>query len=214
VRKRWPNRIISWSRLLAGDFRDPLVGRDVLMGASVGLVIAAWQIGFYYFRSWLGDSSLRPATEPASWHLGVENFVEAFSSQLGTPLLIGFAITFLILLLALLLRRDWLAFALGGLIFTTGLAFLGGATIPSWINAAVTASLLVFVLYRYGLLTFMASMAFLHLYITFPVTIHLTAWYATGFVIDLIIMLAVAFYAFRTSLAGQPVFGGKLLEGD
>jgi hypothetical protein len=52
------------------------------------------------------------------------------------------------------------------------------------------------------------------MYINFPVTSHLTAWYATGFVIDLIIVLALAFYAFHTSLAGQPVFGGKLLEGD
>ncbi|MGH9873965.1 MAG: hypothetical protein ACRD9S_16060 [Pyrinomonadaceae bacterium] len=188
--------------------------RDVLIGAAVGLAIAAWQIGFYLFRGWLGDPSLKPAVEPANWHLGVENFVEGFTSQLGTPLLDGFAITFLILLLALLLRRDWLAFALGGLIFTTGLAFLGGATIPSWINSAVTAGLLIFLLYRHGLLKFMASLAFLHMNITFPVTIHLTAWYATGFVIDLIILLAVAFYAFHTSLAGQPVFGGKLLQED
>ena len=33
VRRRWPRRIISWNRLLAGDFRDPLVGRDILLGA-------------------------------------------------------------------------------------------------------------------------------------------------------------------------------------
>jgi len=32
VRRRWPATLVSWSRLLAGDFRDPLVGRDVLAG--------------------------------------------------------------------------------------------------------------------------------------------------------------------------------------
>jgi serine/threonine-protein kinase len=31
VRKKWPGWIISWSRLLGGDYRDPLVGRDVLI---------------------------------------------------------------------------------------------------------------------------------------------------------------------------------------
>ena len=32
VRKFWPTTVISWSRLLAGEFRDPQVGRDVLIG--------------------------------------------------------------------------------------------------------------------------------------------------------------------------------------
>ena len=36
VRRRWPDLLFSWSRLLAGRFRDPLVGRDVLAGILVG----------------------------------------------------------------------------------------------------------------------------------------------------------------------------------
>ena len=36
VRRRWPATLVSWSRLLAGGFRDPLVGRDVLAGCLVG----------------------------------------------------------------------------------------------------------------------------------------------------------------------------------
>ena len=36
VRRRWPNLIISWSRLVAGDFRDPMVGRDILIGGMLG----------------------------------------------------------------------------------------------------------------------------------------------------------------------------------
>ena len=39
VRRRWPHRIISWSRLLAGDLRDPLVGRDILFGILLGIGI-------------------------------------------------------------------------------------------------------------------------------------------------------------------------------
>ena len=40
VRRWWPHRIVSWSRLLAGDFRDPLVGRDILIGSVFGVAIA------------------------------------------------------------------------------------------------------------------------------------------------------------------------------
>src|SRR5262249_23702413 len=36
VRRRWPDTIISWTRVLAGRFRDPLVGRDILIGSATG----------------------------------------------------------------------------------------------------------------------------------------------------------------------------------
>jgi len=36
VRRRWPEGIVAWSRLLAGGFRNPLVGRDVLVGLLAG----------------------------------------------------------------------------------------------------------------------------------------------------------------------------------
>src|SRR5262249_55485567 len=41
VRRHWPHAIISWSRLLAGRIRDPLVGRDVLFGVMLG---AFWAV--------------------------------------------------------------------------------------------------------------------------------------------------------------------------
>ena len=42
VRSKWPQTIVSWSRLLTGRFRDPLVGRDILYGVVLGL---AWGFG-------------------------------------------------------------------------------------------------------------------------------------------------------------------------
>ena len=38
VRRHWPQAIISWSRLLAGRVRDPLLGRDLLIGVLLGIV--------------------------------------------------------------------------------------------------------------------------------------------------------------------------------
>lgn len=214
VRKRWPGRIISWTRLLAGDFRDPLVGRDVLIGALVGIGITLWQFSVYFVRGRLGDPSIKPAIEPSCWYLGIDQFMSAFSSQLTTPLLNVFQFLFLILLLALLFRRDWLAFFVGWIVFTVALAFLGGGSPLHWVSASVTAGLLTLALYRFGLLALLSALLYLHIYIAFPVTTHLTAWYATGFLIDLIIMLALAFYAFHTSVAGQPLFSGRLLRED
>ncbi|MBA3569867.1 MAG: protein kinase, partial [Pyrinomonadaceae bacterium] len=211
VRRRSPHRIISWSRLLGGDFRDPLVGRDILIGALFGVAITLWQLSFFFVRQWL-DSTLGPSGEPASVKLGMGYFVQALETQLNTPLVNQFLLLFLILLLSLILRRDWLGFIAGWLVFTAALALLWGGALPNWISAAVTAGLGIFVLYRYGLLAAMFALLFLHMYIHFPVTTNFTAWYATGFVIDLIILLLLVFYAFRTSLAGQPLTRGKFLQ--
>src|SRR5262249_13103236 len=40
VRRRWPDLLISWTRLLSGELRDPLVGRDALVGLLFGGVIS------------------------------------------------------------------------------------------------------------------------------------------------------------------------------
>ena len=40
VRRFWPELLIGWTRLLSGRVRDPLVGRDVLVGAVAGTIAA------------------------------------------------------------------------------------------------------------------------------------------------------------------------------
>ena len=39
-RRLWPKLLGSWVRILDGRFRDPLVGRDVLLGALVASAVA------------------------------------------------------------------------------------------------------------------------------------------------------------------------------
>ena len=41
VRKRWPWRGVAWNRLLMGRWRDPLVGRSVLLGLAASLLLSA-----------------------------------------------------------------------------------------------------------------------------------------------------------------------------
>jgi hypothetical protein len=78
---------------------------------------------------------------------------------------------------------------------------------------ALTGALLyVGVLYRYGLLALVAAMFFFHAWVFLPITTRLTAWYAGDFLIALVIYAALALYAFYTSLAGQKLFRGGLLQ--
>jgi hypothetical protein len=40
VRQRWPRVLTSWTRLVSGRVSDPLVGRDIVIGALAGVAIA------------------------------------------------------------------------------------------------------------------------------------------------------------------------------
>jgi len=78
--------------------------------------------------------------------------------------------------------------------------------------SAFDALILIFVLYRYGLLALAAALFFAHLWVFYPITSELRAWYATDFVMGAVVCLALAGFACYTSMAGQSVFSGKLLE--
>jgi serine/threonine-protein kinase len=55
ARRLWPTMLISWIRLLSGRFRDPRVGRDILVGTVFGLVAVSASYGVFAAPPWLGD---------------------------------------------------------------------------------------------------------------------------------------------------------------
>ena len=79
VRRRWPDVLISWTRLLSGKVWDPLVGRDVLAGAMMGTVGALSSYVLDALPYWFNVSGLTPvgsypirwAGQTASWRLGL-----------------------------------------------------------------------------------------------------------------------------------------------
>ena len=210
VRRRWPQRIISWSRLLRGDFRDPLVGRDILIGAAAGSLAIVLSQMTPPILSWLGrpfEVIINPGNAVLGSHLSAR-----FASQLTAGLFLSFITLFLLLLFVVLLRRDWIALSVlwivltlfGTLVENTGLAGLP--------DAVLGAGLTLFILYRHGLLALCAMLFVVHLWVFYPMTTELRAWYAFDFVIGAIVCVALAAYGFYTSLAGQSVFSGKLLQ--
>lgn len=211
VRRRWPGRIISWSRLLAGGFRDPLVGRDILIGAvfGLGMLISHVYLGLLVPRLW----GYLPATPwwdyPATQLLGIRAFAHGFTQQIFAALFQSFILLFFLLLLYIILRRERLAAVVLWMIMTVALS-LTNETVAGVPFAMLSALLVSWVLYRYGLLATITSLFFLHLMIFFPITSEFSAWYAGDYVLILIISLALVVFGFYTSLAGQPLFRGAL----
>ena len=211
VRRRWPGRIVSWSRVLAGGFRDPLVGRDIMIGAIVGLGII---LSDFYLTSlvpqWFGYPPPIPWFDfPATQLLGIRSFARGITQQIFAALFQAFILLFFLLLLYIIVRRERVAAIAVWLIVTVALSLTHETALGVGFSC-VAAFLVVWVLYRYGLLALISAVFFLHLNIFYPVTSDFAAWYAADFVLALIISLALAGFGFYTSLAGQPLFRGAL----
>ncbi len=56
VRRVWPETVISWTRLLAGKWFDPMVGRDILAGAAVGIITTLLALVEYQVPRWLNNA--------------------------------------------------------------------------------------------------------------------------------------------------------------
>ena len=211
VRRRWPGWIISWSRLLTGDYRDPLVGRDILLGAVIGVGMTLSGLLSNVVPRWIGRPSWLPIN-PGSIAIGGHLFFERFGSQLSAALFQAFIALFLLLLFVVVLRRERLALVALWLLLTILTTLISQANLMMIPFTALWAFLLVFALKRYGLLVAISAIFFSHLFVFYPMTTELTAWYAADFTIALVICVGLAVYGFYTSLAGQPLFGGKLLQ--
>jgi serine/threonine-protein kinase len=212
VRRRWPEGIIGWTRLLSGDFRDPLVGRDILIGAVLG---AAQIINNYLVDlvpKWLGLPPNAPVIDNQTV-LGMRHFMQSFTGLFRSSLFIAFILSFLMLMFLFILRRKLLALVASWLILS-GVLFLAFSYAPlvSRLFAFTAALILVVGLFRFGLLAAVASGFIFHSWVFFPITTKLSAWWAADFIPIVIIYAALVIYAFYTSLAGQTLFRGKLLE--
>ena len=212
VRRWWPHRIVSWSRLLAGEVRDPLVGRDILIGGVFGVAITV--VGYLRGVMPVRPGGLRvPRGVNFDTLLGLrESIGEFFFSTVSYILLIGLSYMFMLVVLYMILRRkDWVV-SLVAWFLVTLLLGLGGRSLENFLFAAIFSALILLVATRFGLLALVASQFFILLLRTFPMTTDFSVWYASSTIFALAAGLAVAAYAAYVSLAGQRVFKGELLR--
>jgi hypothetical protein len=88
----------------------------------------------------------------------------------------------------------------------------GDGTAVSLVVGLIVPTILVGVLEKCGLLALSATFFFIHITGFYPVTTDLTAWYATSYLMQLALLVALSLFAFRTSLAGRKLLSGQWLE--
>ena len=108
---------------MQGRWRDPLVGRDLLIGFACGTVIFASGsvLAANGVPTGLGDSELSLYVIGGPAH-ALSMPIESFSSALSSSCLLTFAV----LVLRLVFRLQWLAIAIGSAMLTVFGMMAGG----------------------------------------------------------------------------------------
>ena len=213
VRRRWPASLISWSRLLSGTFRDPLVGRDVLAGCVLGA--ASLLLGFliYPVASWIGAPQEQPFVGGMlHMFLGARAVVAFTPFCVVICMFYSLALLFTLFLLRVLLRSEWAAVVVLLLTLTARDALRSDSLLLGGIFSALGWGIFLFLLVRFGLLATAVAVLFKVVFVLFPVTTQLSAWYSGIGLTGLALLLGLTVYAFHTSLGGRPLFGRAMVE--
>src|SRR5438552_2857901 len=155
VRRRWPHSIISWSRLLLGRWRDPLVGRDVLFGFVLGTF---WVIVIQLFIAYLIRIGAVPHIGDAEFLLGVRRTLGAGLLLVPADIRTTLLFFFLIFLLRLVLRNEWLAAGAFVVLFSIMQSLREEYFWVAFIVFLIIYSLAASALVRFGLVSLAAAL--------------------------------------------------------
>jgi serine/threonine protein kinase len=200
VRRYWPQAIISWTRVLNGRWRDPLVGRDVLYGVAFGMFFCDLFCVRYHLEGRLGAPPPILSTDYLS------SFRFAFGAWLfHLPSSIAFTLLlFLILfLLRVVLRKSWLAAAGFVLLFAAIKAISSNYPAVEWPVEAILYTALALGALRFGLVALVVILFTVDLALNIPVTLNASSWYFTNSALALASIAAIAIWGFYIALAGQ-----------
>jgi serine/threonine-protein kinase len=193
----------SWSRVLAGRWRDPLVGRDILIGVVMGLSMGllARLAEFTVVRQG-GPPVQTPWFPNLSFYLNslmgpfsaVKVIVESVWEAVGDAL----SFFALLVLLTVMLRNKWLAIAALATFIT-----LTGPELNDWIAIslrALGALTIVLVMLRFGLLANVISNCVFGITTQTFLTTEFSKWYEASSLVALIAVASLALLGFRLSL--------------
>ncbi len=212
VRRFWPRMIVSWVRILDGRFRDPLVGRDLVVGALVGVAMRLVDQLFQLACARFGGVAIlldRFDGPPMNVQLvGLRGFPSSLAGVGGcvvVPLLACLGLLMLLLLCRVTLRRGSIAVA-AFYVLTSVSGIPPDAHLGSlFLWSALISLVQVIVLFRFGFLALLVGTVFHVLFVAIPMTMDPSAWYAWRTLLVIVLAGAIAAHGARIALPRRPL---------
>ena len=215
IRRRWPQALVTWTRLISGQVRDPLVGRDILFGVTFG---AVWILIIEGANIPLARLGASPPLSGTGYLLGGRQALGQFLIQMPTSIFATLQFFFMLLGLRVLVeflfglvkiklaRPDWIAAVLF-LAFWVGMRSLGSThpavDIP---ELFLIYGVLVVIVLRFGLVPLAVGAFTVDMLANVPFTSDFSAWYLPSALLALFSVIALAGWGFYHSLGGEPVW--------
>jgi hypothetical protein len=211
VRRAWPETLISWTRLMSGRYRDPLVGRDILIGGVFGTVMFVAALLTHVAPVWLGQPPPIPAGVPQDTLLGGSKAMSVLFMNLANSVFLPVLLLSSIVILRLILRKKFLA--ISGTLLLIVLPTLAGESDPAnKIHTTFILTATMFVLLRFGVLSLIAGMIGSSTIAQYPMSFDMSKWYTGSALFILALQVALLVYGFWISLAGRPALKTGPLE--
>jgi serine/threonine-protein kinase len=208
IRARWPHSIVTWNRVLAGRWLDAEVGSHILIGAAAGA--GAWV--FFKAVTVYGFGN----NEPSNWDvslrflIGARHWIAACADSANDGLSTGLFVFLAVNGMQQMLRNRLLAALAAAALFTFSQEEVAGR--EWWLVALLFGTVitgLIFVLLRVGLVAIISAVFFLDAVNGMALGGDLGAWYTPASIATLILLVAIAGFAFWRSLGGR-----ELLEDE
>ncbi len=206
VRKWQARALVGWSRLLAGAVHDPQVGRDVLVGAVAGSLLALLVVSRGLMPPLVGappPAPLMPIVEP---FLAVRQTVAALAGIVPSAVSNALLLILVFAVLRVVFRRTWLVIAVLTAVMVAFVSIAALGAPGGWTHLPLalvgTAGVLI-VLVRFGVLA-TAVMFYVHSVLEImPITGDPSMRYFASSMWLLGGVLALTVYAAYSARAGQ-----------
>lgn len=215
VRRHWTDLLISWNRLLAGDLRNPMIGRDILIG---GLLGCFFRLSFFlsgFLRDLIEQKTL--TTDIRQSLTGVSGTRELAEKliiySMTAPVIMGFVVLSLLLIIYLLVRRKTAATIVFAIVF--GVLYSAPELVSRGVFPAILSFAMIFgvslIAARVGLLAMISTLAF-HNLMWSALTFDPMRFYFPNTLIISAIGLGIALYAVYISIGDQRLFSEGVLR--
>ncbi len=195
IRRFSPDSLIGWTRLISGRWRDPHVGRDILIGISAGVAMTLLYAAHNLIPPLFGRPEPMPMVTDPGILMGTRHVLSSIVDLFSDAIIDSMLAVVGIVALLILLRRAWLAW-LAGIVIYVWLVIQGmfspGTPILDLVIGAGIVAIYVGVILRWGLLPTIAALFTHFMLIRAPLTTDLDSWRATASLTYTVTLAALA----------------------
>jgi serine/threonine-protein kinase len=213
VRKRWPHALIGWNRILEGRWKDPLVGRDLLVGVLFAAGLSLIRTATLLLEVM---SPMLPEADVLNAMHGNAHAVSFILAVIFDSANIPLGLFFLFCFFRIVFRNSWIAagaffILINAFVNLPSQSFSPSPEVSGVMIGSLFCSLWLLAVTRFGLVSGM-SMWFADRIFRAAIMVNPSGWHAERMYLLFIAVGMLAVYAFIISVGNRPIVSTKLLD--